>query len=94
MPVNWDDFDKKVDKAISDAGKRTDERLAVQIAGITRMTAEEVQTLFPLTADAEKVARLMRVVKESGDRNTKVNNILGNAEEFAGVVLTLLERFV
>lgn len=93
MPVNWDQYDKELDSIIKSAAGRTDERLASKISSVTRMTDEEVKQLFPEPADARKLAKLMRIVKTAEDRNTKINNIVSNAEEFAGVILTLLEKF-
>jgi len=58
------------------------------------MTYEEVQVLFPTPADIQKLTSLMKVVKSEQDRNTKINIIVSNAEEFAGTVLTLLEKYV
>ena len=56
-------------------------------------TDEEVKELFPKPADTKKLAELMKIVKSAEDRNTKINNIVANAEEFGGVVLTLLGKF-
>ena len=93
MPVDWDKFEKDLDSIIESGARRADERLASRTSSITRMTDEEIQELFPEPADVKKLAKLMRVVKEGEDRNTKINQIVGNAEEFAGVILTLLEKF-
>jgi hypothetical protein len=35
----------------------------------------------------------MRIVKSAEDRNTKINNIVSNAEECAGIMLSLIEKF-
>ncbi|MGV8080366.1 MAG: hypothetical protein AB2L22_09975 [Syntrophales bacterium] len=93
MPINWDDFKKELDGIVESGAKQTDDRLASRISSLTRMTDEEVKELFPTPADAEKLAQLMKVVKDSTDRNTKINQIVSNAEEFAGVILTLLGKY-
>lgn len=93
MPVDWDNFERNLDSIIDSGAQRADARLASQISSVTRMTDQEVQELFPEPADALKLARLMKIVKSADDRNTKVNNIVSNSEEFAGVILTLLEKF-
>ncbi len=36
----------------------------------------------------------MAIVKRSGDQNEKINKIVGNAEEFGGIILKLLAKFV
>ena len=93
MPVNWDEFDNNLGDAINDSAKETDEQLASQISSLTRMTNEEVKELFPKSGDVQKLAQLMKIVKSAEDRNTKINNIVANAEKFGGVILTLLKKF-
>ncbi len=93
MPVNWDEFDSEIDSIIDEAAGATDQRLASRISSITRMTDGEVQELFPDPADVKKLAELMKIVKSSEDRNNKINRIVSNAEEFGGVVLSLLQKF-
>lgn len=90
MPIDWDEIDKIIDKA----AENTDQKLASRISSLTRMTDEEIQELFPNPADKEKLIKLMKIVKASDDRNTKVNKIVANAEEFGGTVLALIGRFV
>jgi hypothetical protein len=83
-----------LDTIIEDAAQKTDENLASQISSLTRMTDEEIHELFPEAADAKKLVELMRIVKSAEDRNTKINNVAANSEKFAGVVVTLLGRFI
>lgn len=93
MPINWDEFDNEIDSIIDEAAGATDQRLASRISSITRMTDDEVQELFPDPADVKKLAELMKIVKSSEDRNIKINQIVSNAEEFGGIVLSLLQKF-
>ena len=93
MPIDWDAFDNEIDEIIETSSTSTDERLASKISSITRMTDEEVQELFPDPADVKKLSKLMKIVQSADDRNTKVNNIISNAEEFSGIILTLLAKF-
>jgi len=93
MPINWDDFDNEIDTIIAESAEETDEKLASKISSITRMTDDEVKELFPDPADVKKLVELMKVVKSSEDRNNKINKIVANAEEFGGIVLTLLSKF-
>ena len=88
----FDDID--LDAIIDDAAQKTDEKLAGQISSLTRMTDEEIQEFFPKAADAKKLVELMQIVKSAEDRNVKVNNIAANSEKFAGVVVTLLGKFI
>jgi len=93
MPVDWDKFDNEIDAIIENSAEKTDAQLASKVSNITRMTDDEVQELFPKAADAKKVTELMKIVRSADDRNKKVNMIVSNAEDFGGVVLTLLEKF-
>jgi hypothetical protein len=93
MSIDWDKFQGEVGQLVDAAGDRTDKKLAGKISTITRMTDEEVKELFPDPADVKKLAELMEIVKRAGDRNDKVNKIVANAEEFGGIVLTLLGKF-
>ena len=93
MPIEWEEFDSEVDAIIESSADKTDEKLASKISSITRMTDDEVQELFPDPADVKKLTELMKIVKSSEERNTKVNNIVSNAEKFGGIVLTLLYKF-
>jgi len=94
MAINWDEIDSELDEIIDNAANETDEELASKISSLTKMTDEEVKELFPNPADAKKLVQLMKIVKSSEDRNTKMNNIVSNAQEFSGVMLTLLGKFV
>jgi hypothetical protein len=94
MPVDWDQFETDLDSIIESGARRADDRLAARISSVTRMTDEEVKELFPEPADVKKLGELMKVVNAATDRNTKITNIVSNAEDFAGVILTLLEKFV
>lgn len=94
MQIDWDKFQGDLDQIIDEAGDKTDKKLAGKISSVTRMTDEEVKKLFPNPADVKKLAELMQVVKQAGDRNEKINKIVNNAEEFGGIILTLLSKFV
>ncbi|SFE22639.1 hypothetical protein [Nitrosomonas sp. Nm166] len=94
MAIDWDKFQGELDKLIDEAGDKTDEKLAGKISTITHLTDEEVKRLFPDPADVKKLAELMEIVKREGDRNNKINQIVTNAEEFGGIILTLMSKFV
>lgn len=92
MAIDWDKFDAEVDDIIEQAANATDEKLASKISSITRLTDEEIMELFPEPADVKKLKELMKVVKSAEDRNTKVNNIVANVEDFAGIIITILGK--
>lgn len=93
MAIDWDKFQGELDQLIDEAGDKTDKKLAIKISTVTRLTDEEVRKLFPDAADVKKLAELMEIVKRAGDRNDKINKIVANAEDFGGIILTLLDKF-
>ena len=93
MPINWDKFQASLDENIERAGEKTDQELANQVSGITRLTDEEIKKMFPDPADVKKLAELMQIVKQASDRNDKINNIVSNAEKYGGIILNLLSKF-
>ncbi len=94
MPIDWDKFDSDLSDIIDESAKKTDMQLASKISSVTRMTDEDVVELFPQPADVKKLTELMKIVHSADDRNNKVNKIVSNAEDFGGIVLTLLGKFV
>ena len=93
MPVDWDDFMSDLDERIDNAAGRTDDRLASRISSISRLTDDEVKGMFPKPADVKRLAELMKIVNGAQRRNTKINQIVRNSENFAGIILTLLMKF-
>lgn len=93
MPVNWEEFDSEIDSIIETSASETDDELASRISSLTRMTDEEVKELFPKQEDVKKLVELMKIVKSSENRNDKINRIVSNAEDFGGIVLSLLQKF-
>lgn len=92
MPLDFSGID--IDQIIKETGENTDAALAGRISSLTRLTDAEIQELFPKAGDAKKLVELMQIVKSAEDRNTKINRIAENSEKFAGIVLTLVEKFV
>ncbi len=94
MPIDWDIFDDDLDTAIDVSVDETDAILAGRISSLTRMTDDEIQELFPTPADVKKLANLMQIVKSADEQNEKINKIVENSEEFAGIIIKLLDKFV
>lgn len=93
MPIDFDKLNKDLDIAITEGAGAVDKKLAIKIVSITQMTEDEKKELFPEPADTKKLAELMKIVQSAQDRNTKINKIVSNAEDFGGIVLTLLTKF-
>lgn len=94
MTIDWDQFDTAVGDAADRSANTTDDILASKISSLTTMTDAEVKELLPEPADVEALGKLLKIVHLATNRNTKVNQIAANAEEFAGVVLALAKKFV
>ncbi len=94
MPIDWDVFDSDLDTAIDISIAETDAQLAGRVSSLTRMTDDEIQELFPTPADVQKLAKLMQIVKSAEDQNTKINKIVEDGEQFAGIIIKLLDKFV
>ena len=94
MPVDWDKFDTEIDAIVEKAAKATDKKLASKMSSVMRLTDDEIIELFPDPADVKKLKDLIIAVKSAEDRNTKINNIIANIDDFSGVIVTLLGKFV
>lgn len=92
MPLDFTNID--IDAIADDAAQKTDDKLAGKISSLTRMTDKEIKKFFPKAADAKKLVELMQIVKSAERRNKKITDIVKNSEKFAGIVLTLLNKFV
>lgn len=92
MPVDWDKFEDEIGDIVDECADRTDEKLASRISAVTRLTNAEVVAMFPDPVDAKKLVALLKIVKSAEDRNIKINSIVTRAEEFAGIMVTLLEK--
>ena len=92
MTVNWEKFQSEIDEIIEESATKTNKKLAGKISNVTRLTDSEVKRLFSDPADVKKLAGLMEIVKRSGDKNEKINEIVANAEEFGGIIFALLKK--
>lgn len=90
MPIDWSD----VDAALEEAGKRTDEALAGRVSSLTRLTDEEVKTLFPKADDVAKLSELMQIVTAATTAQEKQNKLVANIRDLGGVVIKLLGKVV
>jgi hypothetical protein len=92
MPIDWDAFDKEVNGALDHAEGQTDEKLALRISSLTRMTGEEIEALFPKPADVKKLAQLLKIVKSAEAHNVKVTRLIANIEDLGGTVVKLIDK--
>jgi hypothetical protein len=90
MPIDWTD----VDDALEVAGRKTDEALAGRVSSLTRLTDEEVKTLFPNAEDVTKLSELMQIVTAATTAQEKQNKLVANIRDLGGVVIKLLGKVV
>ena len=93
MP-DWKTLDTEIDAIVEKAAKATDKKLASKMSSVMRLTDDEIIELFPDPADVKKLKDLIIAVKSAEDRNTKINNIIANIDDFSGIIVTLLGKFV
>lgn len=94
MTINWDEWDKKIDDSIKIAGDQTDEQLASKLSSLTRLTDEEINEICPKPGDVDKLRRLLKIVKSAEEKNNKINKIVSNIEDFGGIIVPILEKFI
>jgi hypothetical protein len=92
MAKSFKDLDIK--SIAKQSAEETDEKLASKISSITRLKDEEITKLFPIKGDVAKLAALMQIVTSAEKRNIKENQIVENAEKFAGIIITLLSKMI
>lgn len=92
MPMDWKNLD--VTKIAKQAGSKTDDQLAGQLAALTSIRAEDLKKLFPDQGDVAKFVELMQIVKSGETKNKKVNQIFANADKFGSILITLLGKVI
>jgi hypothetical protein len=85
-----DEFEELLDEAEA----LTQEDLKSRISSLTRLTDAEIGELFPKKADRQQLVELMSVVRSGAAANVRRKQIVDGIEKYAGVVLTLLGKFV
>lgn len=94
MPFDINEFKEKFNTARQHALDKTNNELASEISSVSRLTNEEILELFPETTDMEKLASLIEIVNSSEQQNTKINQIVANAEKFGGIILSLVGKII
>jgi len=94
MPFDINEFKEKFGSARQHALDKTNNELASEISSVSRLTNEEIIDLFPETTDMEKLASLIEIVNSSEEQNTKINQIVANAEKFGGIILSLVKKII
>lgn len=94
MANELDELIDNFDEISNNAKEQADEEVGAKISSVTRMSKKEVKDLFPETEEQKRLAELMQIVKSADDYNQKVNAIVQRAEEFSGVMVKLLNKFV
>ncbi|HKK45963.1 MAG TPA: hypothetical protein VJ964_10600 [Balneolaceae bacterium] len=94
MSQELDKLVENFDHISAKAKQEADNEVGDKISSATRLSKSEVKELFPKREDQKKLAELMQIVKSADNHNKKVNAIVKRAEDFGGIVVTLLNKFV
>ena len=79
-------FDKEAEE--------TNEQFAAEIARLTTLKADEIESLFPRKIDKQQLVDLMTIVRSSASRNSRAAALERNISTLAGTVMRLLEVLV
>ncbi len=86
------ELQNKVGDIADRAAERADANLHGELTQLTKLTSDQIREYFPDPADEKRLLDLMRIVRASTGRNEKITKLVSNAENFAGIVLTLLTK--
>ncbi len=76
------------------AAEETRERFRSELSRHTTLTEEEIGRLFPSRQDQEELQRLIRIVDEATDENTKRDNLILNIRDVAGAIVKVLPKAI
>ena len=85
-----DDFDSLLDEAEN----LTNAQIGERISSLTRLTAEDINTLCPKKADKQALAELMSIVNSAASENTMKKQLVSNIERFSGLILKILAKAI
>lgn len=86
--------DDEFDDILNEAEKQTNDKFKDRIAGLTKLTPEELAQIAPTVADKDALMKLMDIVHSTADANDKKAAILANIEMFAGIVLNIAGKML
>lgn len=86
--------DDEFDDILNEAEKATNDKFKDRIAGLTKLTPEELEKIAPTVADKDALMKLMDIVHSAADANDKKAAILANIEMFAGIVLNIAGKML
>ena len=77
-------------KEVEEAARITNEQIS-KISSLSRLTDDDIRKLCPKKGDAEKLTRLMKIVKEQAQMNKRKVELESNIKELSGTVIKLLK---
>jgi hypothetical protein len=72
----------------------TNKQLAADLAKLTPLTEQEVNSLLPTQAEKQQLKQLIEIVNSSASQNQKVASLTSNLSELGSVVLKVLTRYL
>lgn len=86
--------DEEFEEILNDVEKQTNDKFKERIAGLTKLTPEELAQIAPTLADKDALMKLMDIVHSAADANDKKAAILANIEMFAGIIVNIAGKML
>jgi hypothetical protein len=75
------------------ASKKTKKQFSDELSSFTKLTAEEIQQLFPKKSDRDELLTLLEIIYSASDENEKKAEIAEKIGKIGGVVIKLAKNF-
>ncbi len=85
--MDWDNLASK-------ATELTKKQFAAEASSLIKLTDKEIAKIVPNGPDREKLAKLMKEVKDATKDNQAKAKALGDLNEFANVIFPLLKKLI
>ena len=92
MSINWQQAEQQLNGAAARASDAADRQTQAAEADFQRLTQEQLASLLPSAQDQAKLAELLAIVRSADAQQQKINRLVANSEQLAGVMLTLLTK--
>lgn len=78
----------------SEEAELTNKQLAGELAKLTPLTEEQINSLLPTKVEKQRFRQLIEIVNDSASQNQKVASLTSNFSELGGVVLKVLTTYL
>lgn len=78
----------------SEEAELTNKQLAGELAKLTPLTEEQINSLLPTKVEKQRFRQLIAIVNDSASQNQKVASLTSNFAELGTVVLKVLTTYL